>query len=66
MILGVNDELFRADRFARPPDPELVAVQLREACAWFAWHRRGDADADIDDDRALAAIIDTYVHALVP
>ena len=48
------------------PDPELVAVQLREACAWFAWHRRGDADAGIDDDRALAAIIDTYVHALVP
>jgi AcrR family transcriptional regulator len=47
-------------------DPELVAVQIREACAWFAWHRRGDADADLDDDRALAAIIDTYVHALVP
>lgn len=48
------------------PDAELVAIQIREACAWFAWHRRGDSDADMDDERALAAIVDTYVHALVP
>jgi len=56
-----------ADGSFRPvPDPELVAVQLREACAWFAWHRRGDADAVYDDERAVAAIVDTFVQALVP
>src|SRR5262249_4233771 len=30
--------------------PDIVALQIREACAWFAWHRHGDPDApDIDD-----------------
>jgi AcrR family transcriptional regulator len=46
--------------------PDIVALQLREACAWFAWHRHGDPDApDIDDDDALDSIIDIYVRGLV-
>jgi AcrR family transcriptional regulator len=46
--------------------PDIVALQIREACAWFAWHRHGDPDTPaIDDDDALASIIDVYVKGLV-
>ena len=52
----------------RPVDhPKLLATQIREACAWFAWHRHTDrATPLIDDDEALATIVDLYVHGLVP
>jgi AcrR family transcriptional regulator len=57
---GVDDGAFRP-----VVHPKLVAMQIREACAWFAWHRHGDPDTPaIDDDDALASIIDVHVHGL--
>ena len=48
-------------------DPELFALQIRETCAWFAWHRRPDPDTPpIDDDAALASILEVFVRALEP
>jgi AcrR family transcriptional regulator len=54
-----------ADGSFRPvSDPELFALQIREACAWFGWHRRGDPDADLDDDAALASLLEVFVRAV--
>jgi AcrR family transcriptional regulator len=56
----------RAGRFRAIDQPKLVAMQIREACSWFAWHRHGDRDTPlIADDDALASIVDLYVHGLV-
>jgi AcrR family transcriptional regulator len=63
---------FIADRvadgsFRSLGDPELVALQIRELCAWFGWHRRPDPDDErIDDDAALASILALFVNALAP
>jgi AcrR family transcriptional regulator len=59
--LRIEDGSFRSVE-----SPELVALQIREACAWFAWHRRGDPDTPpLDDDKALASIVDLYVNGLL-
>lgn len=51
--------------FREVGDPPLLAVQIRETIAWFAWHRHHDQDASgLDDDAALASITETFVRAL--
>jgi AcrR family transcriptional regulator len=50
--------------FREVTDPELLALQIRESCAWFGWHRRGDPDADLDDEAALASLVEVFVRAV--
>ena len=46
-------------------DVDLLALQIRETCAWFAWHRRGDPDTPaLDDEAALASITEVFVRAV--
>lgn len=57
----------RAGVFRPVPDPLTTARFVVEAIAWFAWHRRADADsAMIDDQTARATTIDMLATALLP
>jgi AcrR family transcriptional regulator len=57
----------RAGAFRPVPDPLTSARFVVEAIAWFAWHRRADADsAMINDQTARATTIDMLATALLP
>ena len=66
-LAGVIADRVADGSFRSLGDPMLVALQIRELCAWFGWHRRPDPDSDpIDDDAALASILALYRNALDP
>jgi AcrR family transcriptional regulator len=49
------------------PDPEIAAHFLVESIAWFAMHRKDDPSAaQIDDDRARAAVRELLLSTFVP
>ncbi len=49
------------------PDPPIAARLIVETIAWFAMHRRGDADGRyMDDVAARQATIDALIHAYGP
>jgi AcrR family transcriptional regulator len=49
------------------PDAVMAARVIGEMVAWFAWHRRGDRDAALFDDKnARRTVIEFTCVALVP
>ena len=46
--------------------PEVVARFVIETITWFARHRHGDPDTNLDDDAVRAEVVPLIVNALAP
>ena len=59
--LRIDDGSFR-----EVPDPKRGRHADTRAVAWFAGHRKGDADSDdLDDEQIRLTLVDMFVHGLV-